>query len=157
MTASTLADRPTTRSTAPTTVTSAEPLPLGLDELAAIVEAARQPDLRQLEGLNASLLDELDAARQRFARLHGTHAGLAAELELVRQRLTRVEAEAAGVPASDPALEKAVSWLKKNQRESGRWWTRSLNTDRYHFITYSGTCYPLLALARCGALPRQEP
>jgi len=58
----------------------------------------------------------------------------------------------AGVPAGDPALRKGVAWLKSNQRESGRWWTRSLNTDKYHFITYSGTAYPLLALARCGEL-----
>jgi squalene-hopene/tetraprenyl-beta-curcumene cyclase len=59
---------------------------------------------------------------------------------------------AAGVPKSDEALQKAVTWLKKNQRESGRWWTRSLNTDRAHFITFSGTCYPLLALQACEAL-----
>ncbi len=59
----------------------------------------------------------------------------------------------AGVPAADEHLAKAVSWLLKNQRESGRWWTRSLNTDKYHFITYSGTAYPLLALAKCGKLP----
>ncbi|MBG89929.1 MAG: hypothetical protein CMO80_23945 [Verrucomicrobiales bacterium] len=58
----------------------------------------------------------------------------------------------AGVPSSDPRIKKAVSWLLNNQRESGRWWTRSLNTDKYHFITYSGTCYPLIALAKCGEL-----
>lgn len=62
----------------------------------------------------------------------------------------------AGVPADDPRLKKAVAWLLANQRSSGRWWTRSLNTDRYHFITYSGTLYPLLALAKCDALPRTE-
>lgn len=59
----------------------------------------------------------------------------------------------AGIAASDPRIQRAVSWLKANQRESGRWWTRSLNTDKSHFITYSGTCYPLLALAYCHALP----
>ena len=62
----------------------------------------------------------------------------------------------AGVPADDPRIRRAVAWLLANQRESGRWWTRSLNTDKYHFITYSGTCYPLLALAKCGALPEQQ-
>jgi len=60
----------------------------------------------------------------------------------------------AGVPAKDPRLQKAVNWLKSNQRESGRWWTRSLNTDKYHFITYSATAYPLLALMKCGELPK---
>jgi squalene-hopene/tetraprenyl-beta-curcumene cyclase len=58
----------------------------------------------------------------------------------------------AGVAKTDLQLKKAVHWLKTNQRESGRWWTRSLNTDKYHFITYSGTCYPILALAKCGEL-----
>ena len=59
----------------------------------------------------------------------------------------------AGVAASDPALKRGVQWLNSNQRESGRWWTRSLNTDTSHYITYSGTAYPLLALALCDALP----
>ena len=59
----------------------------------------------------------------------------------------------AGVPTRDPRIQRAVQWLLTHQRQSGRWWTRSLNTDKWHFITYSGTCYPLLALARCGALP----
>ena len=59
----------------------------------------------------------------------------------------------AGVPTKDERLQRAVKWLLANQRESGRWWTRSLNTDKYHYITYSGTAYPLLALAKCGALP----
>jgi squalene-hopene/tetraprenyl-beta-curcumene cyclase len=59
----------------------------------------------------------------------------------------------AGVPAGDKRLQRAVKWLLANQRASGRWWTRSLNTDRYHYITYSGTAYSLLALMKCGALP----
>jgi len=58
----------------------------------------------------------------------------------------------AGVPADHPRIRQATDWLLKNQRESGRWWTRSLNTDKYHFITYSGTMYPLLALAKAGRL-----
>ncbi len=58
----------------------------------------------------------------------------------------------AGVPAEDARIQAAVHWLKTNQRESGRWWTRSLNTDTYHFITFSSTGYALLALAKCNAL-----
>jgi squalene-hopene/tetraprenyl-beta-curcumene cyclase len=61
-----------------------------------------------------------------------------------------------GVPADDPALRRGVAWLKSNQRESGRWWTRSLNTDKYHYITYSGTAFPLLALGLCGELEGAE-
>ena len=57
-----------------------------------------------------------------------------------------------GVAVTDGRIQAAVNWLKKNQRESGRWWTRSLNTDTSHFITFSSTGYALLALAKCGAL-----
>jgi len=59
----------------------------------------------------------------------------------------------AGVSAEDPCIQKAVNWILANQRTSGRWWTRSLNTDGFHFITYSGTMYPLVALYKCGELP----
>lgn len=58
-----------------------------------------------------------------------------------------------GIPASDPRLQKGISWIKSNQRTSGRWWTKSLNTDSWHFITYSGTAFPILALSHCDALP----
>ena len=62
-----------------------------------------------------------------------------------------------GVAADDPGIQKGIAWLKSNQRESGRWWTRSLNTDSSHFITYSGTAYPLLALQMCDAMPPVVP
>ena len=58
-----------------------------------------------------------------------------------------------GVSVEDTRIQRGVKWLKENQRESGRWWTRSLNTDTYHFITYSGTAFPLLALGLCGEIP----
>jgi squalene-hopene/tetraprenyl-beta-curcumene cyclase len=62
----------------------------------------------------------------------------------------------AGIPANDPRILRGVSWLKTNQRASGRWWTRSLNRDGWQFISYSGTAYPLLALAMCDALPGRQ-
>ena len=62
----------------------------------------------------------------------------------------------AGVPADDAGITRGVTWLGANQRASGRWWTRSLNTDSWHFITYSGTALPILALHACGALPAME-
>lgn len=58
-----------------------------------------------------------------------------------------------GARVDDPRLIKAVQWIKKNQRESGRWWTKSLNTDSWHFITYSSTAFSVLALQMCDALP----
>jgi squalene-hopene/tetraprenyl-beta-curcumene cyclase len=54
-----------------------------------------------------------------------------------------------GVPASDEGIQKGKKWLESNQRESGRWFTRSLNTDNYHFISHAGTCYAALALKAC--------
>lgn len=62
----------------------------------------------------------------------------------------------AGVPANEPSIQKGLAWLKSNQRVSGRWWTRSLNTDAWHFITYSGTAFPLLAMQMCDALPTKS-
>ncbi len=56
----------------------------------------------------------------------------------------------AGVPAADPAVAKGAAWLRANQRESGRWFTRSLNTDRAHYITNAGSAFAVMALAACG-------
>ena len=61
-----------------------------------------------------------------------------------------------GLTKEHPAVSQGLDWLLTNQRESGRWWTRSLNTDKFHFITYSGTCYPLLALAEAGIIQPHE-
>ena len=58
----------------------------------------------------------------------------------------------AGVPAEDPRIQRGVAWLLRNQRVSGRWWTRSLNTDGWHFITYSSTAFAVLALGLCNSL-----
>jgi squalene-hopene/tetraprenyl-beta-curcumene cyclase len=60
----------------------------------------------------------------------------------------------AGLPSSDPRIQRGVQWLLSNQRASGRWWTRSLNRDGWQFISYSGTAYPMLALALCNALSK---
>jgi squalene-hopene/tetraprenyl-beta-curcumene cyclase len=55
----------------------------------------------------------------------------------------------AGVPSDDPAIRSGVTWLKENQRESGRWFTRSLNTDKAHYIANAGTGFAVMALAAC--------
>lgn len=55
----------------------------------------------------------------------------------------------AGTPANDPAVKKGVDWLKANQRASGRWFTQSLNTDRYHYITNAGTAFAVMAIKAC--------
>jgi squalene-hopene/tetraprenyl-beta-curcumene cyclase len=61
----------------------------------------------------------------------------------------------AGVPASDPAIQRGIAWLRAHQRASGRWFTRSVNNDKYHYITHAGTAFAVLALHACGA-PNDE-
>ena len=56
----------------------------------------------------------------------------------------------AGLKADHKALAAGVKWLKENQRESGRWFTRSLNNDKAHNITNAGTAFCVLALDACG-------
>jgi squalene-hopene/tetraprenyl-beta-curcumene cyclase len=58
----------------------------------------------------------------------------------------------AGVPAADPAVERGVRWLLSHQRVSGRWFTRSLNNDKEHYISRVGTAYAVLALKSCNAM-----
>lgn len=61
---------------------------------------------------------------------------------------------AAGVPADDPRIQRGIAWLKSHQRESGRWFTRSMWKDSQHYITYAGTAYAIAALAMCGEVER---
>jgi hypothetical protein len=61
---------------------------------------------------------------------------------------------ASAAPAQDIDLPKpkpnsADERLQSNQRESGRWFTRSLNTDKYHYITNAGTAFAVLVLKAC--------
>ena len=51
-----------------------------------------------------------------------------------------------GVPANDQRIQRGVSWLKTHQRQSGRWFTRSLNKDNKHYITHAGTAFAIMAL-----------
>lgn len=55
----------------------------------------------------------------------------------------------AGIPANHEALQRGVKWLSTNQRESGRWFTRSLNGVPQHFISDTATVFAVLALKAC--------
>jgi squalene-hopene/tetraprenyl-beta-curcumene cyclase len=55
----------------------------------------------------------------------------------------------AGVPATDAPIRRGVGWLETNQRASGRWFTRSVNADRAHYITNAGTAFAVMALKAC--------
>jgi squalene-hopene/tetraprenyl-beta-curcumene cyclase len=56
----------------------------------------------------------------------------------------------ASVPADDPAIRRGAAWLLSHQRASGRWFTRSVNNDKHHYITHAGTAFAMLALEACG-------
>ena len=55
----------------------------------------------------------------------------------------------AGLEAQDSRIKKGIEWLKGHQRQSGRWFTRSLNNDSKHFISHAGTAFTVMALAAC--------
>jgi squalene-hopene/tetraprenyl-beta-curcumene cyclase len=57
----------------------------------------------------------------------------------------------AGVAAGREPIRRGIAWLKANQRQSGRWFTRSVNADRAHYLTNAGTAYAVLALKACEA------
>jgi squalene-hopene/tetraprenyl-beta-curcumene cyclase len=54
-----------------------------------------------------------------------------------------------GMLPSEEPLRRGVQWLKTHQRESGRWFTRSLYQDSMHYITHAGTAMAVMALAAC--------
>jgi len=60
----------------------------------------------------------------------------------------------AGVDAKEESMRRGVEWLKSHQRASGRWFTRSLNADRAHYVTNAGTAFALMALRACGVEDR---
>jgi len=58
-----------------------------------------------------------------------------------------------GKSAADESLQRGIAWLKLHQRESGRWFTRSVHMDSMHYITHAGTALAVMALAECDELP----
>ncbi|MDB4422957.1 hypothetical protein N9276_00095 [Rhodopirellula sp.] len=52
----------------------------------------------------------------------------------------------AGMDRDDVVIQNGLSWLKKNQRKSGRWYTRSVSRDSRHFLTHAGTAMAIMAI-----------
>ena len=75
--------------------------------------------------------------------------------------LALVVAREMGVPASDARLQKGVAWLKANQRESGKWFSRSPAKDSMHYsptpvaLSPCSACRPA-ELCRAGRLKRPK-
>ena len=56
------------------------------------------------------------------------------------------------VPVADPRIHRGLAWLRREQRETGRWWMHSLYRGNYHYITYIATAQALKAFDLCGEL-----
>lgn len=67
--------------------------------------------------------------------------------------LVIVIARELGVAADDPRLKRGIGWLKLNQRESGKWFTRSPAVAKRNLISNTGSAFAVLALQACGELP----
>lgn len=57
-----------------------------------------------------------------------------------------------GIPAEDARIQNGVNWLKTHQRESGRWFARSLFKDSKHYLTHNATAFAVMALGECGEI-----
>lgn len=53
----------------------------------------------------------------------------------------------AGIPGEDGHVKKGLAWLRNNQRESGRWFTRSLFRDNMHYLSHAGSAFAVMAMA----------
>ncbi len=60
----------------------------------------------------------------------------------------------AGASIEDSAVTRGADWLRSHQRESGRWFTRSLSNDKAHYIANAGTGFAVLALSECEPEPK---
>lgn len=64
-----------------------------------------------------------------------------------------VVARELGVPPDDSRMRRGIKWLRSNQRESGKWFTRSPVNECRNLISNAGSAYAVLALQSCGELP----
>jgi squalene-hopene/tetraprenyl-beta-curcumene cyclase len=81
-----------------------------------------------------------------WQRLDGTANDKQAPSDGYATGLTLYVLRQAGVPATREPIRRGLKWLETNQRASGRWFTRSINADRAHYLTNAGTAYAIMAL-----------
>jgi squalene-hopene/tetraprenyl-beta-curcumene cyclase len=84
-----------------------------------------------------------------WRRLNGTPNDKQAASDGYATGLVLYVLRQAAVAATEPPIRRGVAWLKTHQRASGRWFTRSLNADRAHYVTNAGTAYAVMALMVC--------
>jgi squalene-hopene/tetraprenyl-beta-curcumene cyclase len=125
--------------------------------LASLVENSRAPAtptaeaaarLRAQPGYGTEFLVYAgrDAAYKSVLTSDGYATGLA--IYVARQ---------AGVSATDKRLRRGITWLKANQRASGRWFTPSQAWHKQNLIANAGTAYVVLALHACGEVASEQP
>ena len=66
---------------------------------------------------------------------------------------TIIVARELGISSSDPRLRRGIDWLLRNQRVSGKWFSRSPATDSRHYFSNFGSAFAILALQSCDRLP----
>ncbi len=55
-----------------------------------------------------------------------------------------------GYGLKDRPIRRAVTWIRTHQRVSGRWYTRSLYSDKFqNYLSNMGTAYAVMALKSC--------
>jgi squalene-hopene/tetraprenyl-beta-curcumene cyclase len=55
-----------------------------------------------------------------------------------------------GYSLKDRPIRRAVTWIQRHQRVSGRWYTRSLYSDRFqNYLSNMATAYAVMALNSC--------
>jgi squalene-hopene/tetraprenyl-beta-curcumene cyclase len=58
-----------------------------------------------------------------------------------------------GMPGGDPFLRRGIDWLLRNQRVSGKWFSRSPATDSRQYFSNFGSAFAILAIQSCDRLP----
>jgi len=66
---------------------------------------------------------------------------------------TIIVARELGMSSSDPRLQYGVDWLLRNQRVSGKWFSRSPATDSRQYFSNLGSAFAILALQSCNEFP----
>ena len=84
--------------------------------------------------------------------INGLPDALSPESDAYMTALAVVLLQQSNVPSADPRIQRGLAWLRREQRESGRWWMHSLYRGNYHYITYIATAQAVKAFALCGEL-----
>jgi squalene-hopene/tetraprenyl-beta-curcumene cyclase len=66
---------------------------------------------------------------------------------------TIIVARTLGLSSDDLQLQRGIDWLLRNQRVSGKWFSRSPAQDSRHYFSNFGSAFAILALQSCDRLP----